>query len=147
VVEPEPEPEPQGPTEAELLAQRVQELLNQILGNVIYFDFDKSELKPEGKDILSEVGRIMTQEEAGKRISVRIEGHTDPIGTEEYNLALGERRARMVMEYLEGYGVDTPRLNMISFGEERPRVDVGADIGDNAPNRRAEFQATADIMP
>ena len=142
--EPEPEPEPQGPTAAELLAQRVQELLNQLLGNKIYFDFDKSEIRPEGKEILSEVGRIMMDGEAGQSISVRIEGHTCELGTEEYNMGLGERRARMVMQYLEGYGVGGSRLSIISFGEEQPAIG-GSDESSLSQNRRAEFKATASI--
>jgi peptidoglycan-associated lipoprotein len=141
---PEPEPEVQGPTPEELLARRIQELLNQILGNKVYFDFDRSELKPEAKEILSEVGRLMNDGEAGKKISVRIEGHTCEMGTEEYNMSLGERRARMVMDYLEGYGIESSRLNLISFGEEQPTVE-GADRESLSPNRRAEFKATAEF--
>ena len=59
-------------------------------------------------------------------------------------MALGERRARMVTEYLEGYGVEGGRLSIISFGEDQPIVE-GSDRESLAPNRRAEFKATADI--
>lgn len=144
VVEPEPipTPAPSGPSEAELLAQRIQELLNQLLQNKVYFDFDKSELKPEGKEILSQVGRMLMDGEAGKSITVRIEGHTDEMGTEEYNMALGERRAQIVMEYLEGYGVPAARLAIVSYGEEQPAVQ-GTDPDSQAQNRRAQFKATA----
>ncbi len=133
-------PEPTGPSEAELLAQKVQELLNKLLGNKVYFDFDKSELKPEAKEILSEVGSIMQSGEAGRSIQVRIAGHTDQVGTEDYNLALGERRAKMVMEYLEGYGVEASRLNIVSYGEEQPASE------EDSQNRRAEFTATTSIQ-
>ena len=142
---PEPEPEVQGPSPDELLRQRIEELLNQLLGNKVYFDFDKSELRAEGKEILSEVGRLLMEGEAGKRISVTIEGHTCELGTEEYNMALGERRAKIVMEYLEGYGVGSSRLNIISFGEEKPAIEGSGTIESLSPNRRAEFKATANF--
>lgn len=132
----EVEPQNAGPSAADLLAQKIQDLLNQILGNKIYFDFDKAQLKPEGKELLSKVGQMMLEGDAGKSISVRIEGHTDEKGTAEYNLALGERRAQIVMEYLEGYGVASSRLTIVSYGEESP-------VGSDDQNRRAEFKATA----
>jgi len=140
--EPTPEPIPTGPSEAELLARRVQELLNQLLGNKVYFDFDKSEIKPEGKEILSQVGKILMDGPAGQSITVRIEGHTDEVGTDEYNMALGERRAQMVMQYLEGYGVPASRLAIVSYGEEQPAVQ-GTDPDSQAQNRRAQFTASA----
>ncbi len=151
---PPPEPEPIAAPELEpesevdsaaILAQRVQELLNKILGNKIYFDFDRYVIKPEGKEILSEVGSILLNGNAGRRINVRIEGHTCDIGTSEYNMALGERRARSVMEYLESYGVQAGRVAVVSFGEEQPAAENADDASRNQ-NRRAEFKATASIQ-
>ncbi len=142
IVEPEPEPEPQGPSEAELLAQRIQALLNQILGNKVYFEYNEFDLTEEAKTILAEVGGLMQNPEAGT-ITVKVEGHTDFKGTEEYNLALGEKRARKVMQYLESYGVGSDRLTIISYGEEQPQVE-GEDDDSRQQNRRAQFQATSD---
>ncbi len=124
---------------------RVQDLINKILGNKVFFDFDKSEITEEGKTLLSEVGDIMKTGEVGRKIKVEIGGHTDVIGTEEYNMALGERRAHAVMQYLESYGVEEGRITFKSFGEELPAA-TGTDAGSHAQNRRAEFRATAKVQ-
>ncbi|MFC1586205.1 OmpA family protein [Fibrobacterota bacterium] len=124
---------------------RVQDLINKILGNKVFFDFDKSEITDDGKQILSEVGDIMKTSDVGRKINVDINGHTDVIGTEEYNMALGERRAQAVMQYLESYGVEEGRITIKSFGEELPASE-GSDPDSHAQNRRAEFRATARLQ-
>ena len=101
------------------------------LGNVVYFDFDQSLLKPETRELLIQHADRMR----GNSAAVRLEGHADELGTREYNLALGERRANAVRDFLVLQGVDSSNLEVISYGEERP-ARSGASEGDRAMNRR-----------
>jgi outer membrane protein OmpA-like peptidoglycan-associated protein len=86
----------------------------------VHFDFDRYSLRPEATRALDEAVRTL-QENADLRIT--IEGHTCNIGTAEYNLALGERRAAAVRDYLTSRGISGNRLNIVSYGEERPKYD------------------------
>jgi peptidoglycan-associated lipoprotein len=86
----------------------------------VHFDFDRYSLRPEALRILDEAVKAM---QADTTLRLTIEGHTDSIGTNEYNLALGERRANSVREYLTSRGIGADRLNTVSYGEERPRHD------------------------
>jgi len=86
----------------------------------IYFDFDRYTLRPEATRILDEAVNAMRQDAT---LRLTIEGHTCNIGTAEYNLALGNRRAAAVQEYLIGRGVSANRLDTVSYGEERPKYD------------------------
>lgn len=104
----------------------------------IHFDFDQSIITPEARDILSKnADHLMAQ--AGVRI--RIEGHCDERGTTEYNLALGERRAKSAYQYLMDLGVDPNRMTIVSYGEETP-LDPAQTEAAWAKNRRAEFVET-----
>lgn len=102
----------------------------------IYFDYDSSELSSEARDKLEENVRWMEQHPDTRVI---IEGHTDSRGSIEYNLALGERRARSVKEYLVQMGVSGGRLNILSYGEEKPAA-YGDSKSAYRKNRRVEFQ-------
>jgi peptidoglycan-associated lipoprotein len=102
----------------------------------IYFDFDKSDLKPEARAILDKKADWLR---ANAQYRVRIEGHGDERGTNEYNLALGERRAEAAMRYLAAQGVSADRLSTISYGEERPTCTEKTE-SCWAKNRRAEFK-------
>lgn len=102
----------------------------------VYFDFDKYDLKPVYRDVLKGKADILKQ---FGEFRVIVEGHCDERGTEEYNLALGERRARAVYEYLILLGVNAAQLEMVSYGEERPAVQ-GNNEAAWAKNRRAEFK-------
>jgi peptidoglycan-associated lipoprotein len=86
----------------------------------VHFDFDRYSLRPEAIRILDEAVKAM---QADTTLRLTIEGHTDNIGTNEYNLALGERRANSVREYLQSRGIGAERLNIVSYGEERPKHD------------------------
>lgn len=86
----------------------------------VHFDFDRYTLRPGASRVLDE---LIAALEADPALSIQIEGHTCNIGTAEYNLALGERRANSVEEYLTGRGVSGGRLSTISYGEERPQHD------------------------
>ena len=92
----------------------------QITFEDVHFDFDRYTLRAEATRILDEAIKAM-QEDANLRLT--IEGHTCNIGTTEYNLALGERRAAAVRDYLSGRGINASRLQVVSYGEERPRHD------------------------
>ena len=92
----------------------------QVTFEDVHFDFDRYTLRAEATRILDEAIKAM-QEDANLRLT--IEGHTCNIGTTEYNLALGERRAAAVRDYLSGRGINANRLQVVSYGEERPRHD------------------------
>ena len=105
----------------------------------VYFDYDKSNIRPEFQPALEGVANWLAKY-ADRQLL--IEGHCDERGTDEYNLALGERRALAVRRYLVALGVAAERLHTISYGEEKP-VDPGHDESSWAKNRRAEFKVSA----
>jgi peptidoglycan-associated lipoprotein len=101
----------------------------------IYFDFDSYVLTAKSRDILSRNANSMMKNSS---ISVQIAGHCDERGSDEYNLALGEKRAKSAMKYLVTLGIPAERLSMISYGKEKP-ADPGHDEAAWAKNRRDEF--------
>jgi peptidoglycan-associated lipoprotein len=101
----------------------------------IYFAFDASDLLPEARQELEELATWLGRSPAA---TVRIEGHADDRGTAEYNVALGERRARAIRDYLVRLGIASSRLSTISYGEERPAA-AGDDEASWARNRRGEL--------
>lgn len=104
--------------------------------NRIHFDFDQYTLTPEARDILAANAAYI---KANPTIKVRIEGYCDERGSDEYNLALGERRALAAMNYLVSLGIPKDRLSTISYGEEMP-LDPGHNEAAWAKNRRDEFK-------
>jgi peptidoglycan-associated lipoprotein len=105
---------------------------------VIYFDFDKSEIKPEFADTITAHARNLTSHPT---LKIKLEGNTDERGTREYNIGLGERRAQAVRRALMLQGVAESQLNTVSFGAERPAVE-GDDEAAWAQNRRVELVYT-----
>ena len=105
----------------------------------VNFAFDSSALSGDTRSLLSANAAIMAGHPS---ISLEIQGHCDERGTTDYNLALGERRARAVRDYLVNQGVAPSRVKTVSFGEERP-LQGGATEVAWAQNRRAEFRITA----
>ena len=103
-------------------------------GNVFYFAFDSSNLTPEA--IASLNAHIAALKNTNSNI--RLEGHTDERGTREYNLALGERRANSVRDYMVLNGIASYRIETISYGEERP-IAYGSGEANWAQNRRVEL--------
>jgi peptidoglycan-associated lipoprotein len=101
----------------------------------VHFDFDRFNLRPEALTILADA---VTKLQSNPDLNVTIEGHCDSIGTVEYNLALGERRANSVRDYLVSRGIAASRLRTISYGEERPIADNNTAAG-RAMNRRAHL--------
>jgi len=103
--------------------------------NTVYFDFDSAAIKPTERSKIDAVAQVLKSKPNTK---VQVEGHCDERGTEEYNRALGERRALAVREYLINAGISADRIFTISYGEDRP-VDPGHNEAAWAKNRRAEF--------
>jgi peptidoglycan-associated lipoprotein len=104
---------------------------------IVYFDFDKSNIKPEFEDTIKANAKMLLD---SPNMRVTIEGHCDERGTNEYNLALGQRRAESVRRALVAAGVPAARLSTVSFGEERP-VDLGHTEEAWAKNRRGVMSA------
>jgi peptidoglycan-associated lipoprotein len=113
--------------------QVIRPAVKEFVFEDVHFDFDRYSLREEAVRLLTEAVKTL-RENPGLR--VQIEGHTCSIGTAEYNLALGERRAQSVREYLASNGIDASRLSMVSYGEERPKHD-NAREETRRLNRRA----------
>lgn len=110
---PPPPPIDTGP----VYADGSQEQLAAVAGDIVLFAYDSDELTSASRAILrAQAGWLGSY----SNVSITIEGHADERGTREYNLALGERRAVAVQNYLEGLGVDASRISRISYGKERP---------------------------
>jgi peptidoglycan-associated lipoprotein len=105
----------------------------------VFFEFDSAEMSADGQSILAKNAETMKQ--YGTWV-VSIEGHCDERGTAEYNLALGERRALSVRQYLVSLGIASDRLRTVSYGKEFP-FDPGHGETSWARNRRANFVVTA----
>jgi peptidoglycan-associated lipoprotein len=133
-----PPPRQEAPREDPLEAERrrLEALINKIMADDVYFEFDQATLTAAAKDILVEVGDILKRE---SRFTVLTEGHTDDRGTEAYNMGLGMRRAEVVVKFLINYGVDPNRLTKVSFGQEQPKSADGTEDA-YAQNRRATFR-------
>ena len=109
-----------------------QEDLIVNVGDRVFFGYDSSDLDSDALELLQDQVAWLKQ---NSDVSVTIEGHCDERGTREYNLALGEKRAQAVKNYLIGLGINPDRVSTISYGKERPAV-VGSNDGAWAQNRR-----------
>jgi peptidoglycan-associated lipoprotein len=105
------------------------------VGNIIYFDFDSSAIRPEYAPLITSHAKFLA---GSSSIKIRIEGHTDERGSREYNIALAERRAQAVRTALSLQGAGDPQLTTVSYGEERPAV-AGSDEAAYEKNRRVEL--------
>lgn len=108
---------------------------NPLSKHTIYFEFDKSDIRPEDREIVLAHARYLAQHTDKK---VVLEGHADERGSREYNIALGERRAKAVSQLMLLQGVAKSQVDVISFGEERP-VALGHDESAWSMNRRVEI--------
>jgi peptidoglycan-associated lipoprotein len=106
-----------------------------VADNAIYFDFDSAMIRSDARSALQKIGRAI----AHSKKSVRIEGNCDERGTTEYNIALGDHRAREAQRYLERLGVPDRRISVVSYGSERPKYP-GHDESAWAKNRRDDFK-------
>ncbi len=124
------EPAPEKPVRGAGLARETTPGLQRI-----HFDFDKAVIRPDAQEILKRNAEYLL---ANPGVRIRIEGHCDERGTTEYNLALGERRAKSTFQYLMDLGIDPNRMTTVSYGEEMP-LDPRHNEEAWAKNRRAEF--------
>jgi peptidoglycan-associated lipoprotein len=113
----------------------LQEQLRGQVGDRVFFEFDRYDLRPDAQATVQALAAWLN---TNPQVTLTIEGHADERGTRDYNLALGERRANSVRQYLASLGTNTSRLAVISYGEERPEA-LGSDEASWARNRRAVF--------
>ncbi|GAB3285564.1 peptidoglycan-associated lipoprotein Pal [Parahaliea aestuarii] len=119
---------------AEAEQRRLQDAVASV-GNVFYFEFDSSNLTPDAqRSVDAHVALLKTNDK-----TVRLEGHTDERGTRDYNMALGERRANAVRDYMVANGVASYRIETVSYGEEQP-VAYGSGESNWSQNRRVELK-------
>ena len=115
-----------------------QEDLVVNVGDRVFFGFDKSNISAEAQTVLKRQAAWL---KSNSSVTVTVEGHADERGTREYNLALGERRANAVKDYVTALGVDRSRVKTISYGKERP-VALGSNDAAWAQNRRGVTKVT-----
>jgi peptidoglycan-associated lipoprotein len=115
---------------------RSGEEMRAALATMIHFDYDKADVRPDDAAILDAKVALLQQ---NANLRIRVHGHCDERGSDEYNLALGNRRATMVKQYLVNHGIDGSRIETQSWGEERP-IAQGATEEAWSQNRRAEFE-------
>jgi len=167
--DPPPPPAPTGPTDEELAAARADsiaraqaeaerraaeeraareaeearmaamESARETLQAMVFFDLDESAITDPSAAVLRRKVDILR---ASPQVQIRIEGHADERGSTEYNLALGNRRAQAVREFLTGFGLPESRFTIVSYGEEQPLVNQSNESAWSQ-NRRAEFEITA----
>ena len=128
--------------EKERLAREAAERARTVgadLAAMINFDYDQAVVRQADQATLDRKAAILA---ANPGVKIRIAGHADERGSDEYNLALGNRRAAAAKRYLENKGVDASRIDVVSYGEERP-LNPGSDETAYAQNRRDEFEVTA----
>lgn len=118
---------------AEIEEQKRQELERLRSEHIVYFGFDKSTVDADFANVLDAHAKFLTE---NANVSVLIEGHADERGTPDYNIALGERRAKSVATYLENMGVSSSQISIVSYGEEKPMVRDRSESAF-AKNRRA----------
>lgn len=112
-----------------------QEELTVEVGDRVFFDFDKYNIRADQRGTVEALAAWL---DTNPSVTLSIEGHCDERGTREYNLALGERRANSVRDYLVALGINPGRLSTVSYGEERPAV-LGSNESAWAQNRRGAF--------
>lgn len=146
--EPAPEPAPVDDSadreriERERMAREAAERSRAVTGDLaamINFDYDQSTVRQADQGTLDRKAAIL---QANPNLKLRISGHADERGSDEYNLALANRRAAAAKRYLENKGIDGSRLEIIAYGEERP-LNPGTDESAFAQNRRDEFEVTS----
>ncbi len=134
------------PTSAEYHAQGQADLdkaLEQLKGVSVFFEFDSAQLTKDAQEKLANVADILVKHQ---ELKVRIEGNADERGSEQYNLALGQRRADSAKKYLDNLGVKAVQITAISFGAEKPKA-LGHDEEAWKQNRRDDVNAKKDSAP
>lgn len=124
---------------AEAERQRAVAAARATLEAMVFFDYDSSEIREDAAAALRQKVAILR---ASPQVRLRIEGHCDERGSTEYNLALGNRRAEAIRQFLTGFGLSADRFEIVSFGEGRPLAQ-GSDEQAWSRNRRGQFVITA----
>jgi peptidoglycan-associated lipoprotein len=130
------EAEERARAEAEARARAAAEAARRAFSTAIYFDYDRSELKPEARAALDSKIPLLR---ANTAVRIRIAGHADERGSDSYNMGLSQRRAASAKAYLVSQGIAADRIETVGFGEERPAA-MGSDENAWAQNRRDEFE-------
>ena len=125
--------------EAEAASQRARRAARATLEEMVFFDYDMSEIRDDAQTALRSKVDILR---ASPQVQIRIEGHADDRGSTEYNMALGNRRAEAIRQFLTGFGLAENRFEIVSFGEGRP-LQQGSTDSAWARNRRGQFVVTA----
>lgn len=129
---PPPEPPPPKPERVEVQKERIQ------VNEKIHFEYDKAKIRPESHDLLGEIAQVINDHP--ELVQIRIEGHTDNVGSAGYNQELSERRAKAVRDHLVETGqVEEGRLSTAGYGFDQPIADNDTDEG-RSKNRRVEFE-------
>ena len=123
----------------EAARQRAIAAARSTLEELVFFDYDMSDIRDDAASLLRRKVDILR---ASPQVQLRVEGHADERGSTEYNLALGNRRASAVRDFLTGFGLSESRFSIVSFGEERPLAN-GSNETAWARNRRGQFVITA----
>jgi peptidoglycan-associated lipoprotein len=123
------------PSSQSMNAEQLAKQALSSVGFVIYFDYDKSDIRSEYNSVIAAHAKYLS---SSPSLKVRLEGNTDERGSREYNIGLGERRAQAVRRALMLQGVSENQITTLSYGEERPAVD-GHDEAAYAKNRRVEI--------
>ena len=133
--EPEPKPEPKTvkPRKAKVVGKRIE------ITEKVMFEYDKATIKVESHQLLNDVAAVMAENPKIKK--VRIAGHTDSDGSDDYNKKLSQDRADAVMKFLVDAGIDPKRLEAKGYGEQKPIADNKTEEGKER-NRRVEFNIT-----
>lgn len=139
VVEPAPPKEPKLTEEELFMRKTLEEINREVPLRMIHFDFDKYFIRDDAKPVLEANAGWLKK---FRTAQILIEGHCDERGTEEYNLALGEKRAKSTFDYLVSLGVSPSRLKTISYGKSSP-IDMGHSEAAWDRNRRAQFTVIA----
>jgi peptidoglycan-associated lipoprotein len=127
-----PAPAPRQQTRAQEQRQAVP---TDLTFRTVYFDYDQSDIRTDQRSNIQSNAELMQR---NGTVKILVEGHCDERGTDEYNIALGQRRADAAKQFLVEFGIDGSRINTVSYGESRP-VDAGHSESAWAKNRRAEF--------
>ncbi len=133
---PQAAPTPVTPVSDDGSARRASEAARNTLMQMAFFDFDRSELTDQDRSTLDAKIPILQN---NPTLRIRIDGNCDDRGSDEFNMALGQRRAAMAKRYLTDHGIDASRIDIISYGKERP-IAQGDDDAAWARNRNDQFE-------
>jgi peptidoglycan-associated lipoprotein len=130
---------PEDPNAAAIAARAAIDAAKANLAQTIYYDYDRSDIRDDARAVLDAKVPVL---KANPGVRLRIAGHTDERGSGEYNMALGQKRAAAARGYLAQFGIDASRVDIVSYGEERP-AKMGEGEESWGKNRRAEFEIVA----